>query len=79
MEMYCLIVETVVTMVTGKLEVFGEDEVPHSVFNGQIAAAINNRVITIYRMCVISIHVFTHSNEIITHCPTGVSIQVDTG
>lgn len=45
---------------TGRLEVFGEAEVPGCVycivpFNGRIVAAINNRVSAIYRMCVISV------------------------
>ena len=45
----CPCVVITVTMVTGKLDVFGESEVPGCVycivpFNGGLVAAINNRV-----------------------------------
>ena len=47
----------VVTMVTGKLEVFSETEVPGCVycivsFNGRLVAAINNRVSECVCVCV---------------------------
>ena len=60
----CSVVITV-TMVTGKLEVFGEAEVPGCVycivpFNGRIVAAINNRVsalLCLYMVCIMCMYI----------------------
>ena len=57
--MWACSVVIAVTMVTGKLEVFGEAEVPGCVycivpFNGRIVAAINNRVSAM--LCLYMVH-----------------------